>query len=638
MLQRGYFLECCRQYLDERCDLPGESDRAALEAALLARFAADPALRRPLYVVVEKILGRDESLPPDWAIYGTTGYEYTNAVNGLFVDSANARAFDEIYSSFIGEKVKFADLVYASKQQIMRQSLSSEITMLTNMLNQITQGDRHSRDFTISGIRNAIREVIACFPVYRTYITPETQEVDKRDQAHITAAVTRAQRRNPALDPSIFDFLRDILLMKRDAGWPDAQQEARLNFVLKFQQVSGPVMAKGLEDTAFYVYNRLISLNEVGGEPGLFGISLAQFHRQQTERQRHWPYSLLTTSTHDTKRSEDVRARINVLSELPKEWRTTVRRWARLNRKHKRTLEGQAAPSPNEEYFLYQTLLGVWPFGAEIEDVEHAALVERVQAYMRKAMNEAKVNTSWVNPNEPYQAAVADFIGTILKREATNRFLPDFCAFQQKIAHYGAFNGLGQVLLKITSPGVPDIYQGTELWDFSLVDPDNRRPVDYARRARLLEAVEQVADAAGAAALVTAKEDGRVKLLVTSRALNFRQDRRSLFQEGAYTPLMVTGPRQGNIIAFARSQEPQMALTVVPCLTTQLAKGGEPGTPVGAAWAGTGLLVPGVDAGTRFRNIFTGETIEARAHGEGIGLPLEEVLAVFPVALLEKLS
>ena len=320
---------------------------------------------KPLYVVVEKILARGETLPANWAVHGTTGYEFTNDVNGLFVDGANEKAFDEIYSSFIGEKIKFTDLVYASKQQIMRLSLASEINVLTNMLDRISERDRHYRDFTISGIRVAIREVIAAFPVYRTYIAPE-QDIDRRDQDIIRTAVARAKRRNPALDPSVFDFLGDILLLKGYEQLEQAEREARLDFVMKFQQVTGPVTAKGLEDTAFYVYNRLISLNEVGGEPAYFGLSVANFHKQQADRLRNWPHSILTTSTHDTKRSEDVRAHIDVLSEVPKEWRTTVRRWARLNRKHKQSVEGQLAPSPNEEYFLYQTLLGVWPFKSEI--------------------------------------------------------------------------------------------------------------------------------------------------------------------------------------------------------------------------------------------------------------------------------
>ena len=641
-LQQAYILEICRLVMDDMAEQLEGADRALLEALLLGRFEAariaDPGsvLSKPLYIAVEKILARGETLPSDWAIYGTTGYEYTNEVNGLFVDSANGKAFDEIYNSVVGEKVKFGDLVYASKQAIMRQSLSSEIMVLTNMLNRISERDRRYRDFTISGIRNAIREVIACFPVYRTYVTPETTEVDRRDQVHIERAVALAKRRNPASDPTAFEFLGDILMLKGFDELSAEERAARFDFVMKFQQVTGPVIAKGLEDTAFYNYNRLISLNEVGGEPGYFGISPSAFHKGQSERQRHWPHSMLTTSTHDTKRSEDVRMRIDVLSEMPKEWRTAYRRWARTNRKYKRNVEGNLAPSPNEEYFLYQTLVGVWPFEEELSEQEHGELVGRVQEYMRKAMNEAKVNTSWINPNEPYQQAAADFIATILRRGDDNRFLADFLPFQQRVAHYGAFNSLSQVLLKITSPGVPDIYQGNEIYDFSLVDPDNRRPVDYNLRRRLLDQVEKVRDAKGAASLVASKEDGRIKLLVTSRALNFRRSNLTLFRQGSYTPITVEGKHADNIIAYARSHENQAALVVAPCLMTRLGKAGETILPVGQVWSGSWLPVPGASEGDSYRNIFTGEVLQVRTQNDTAGLPLEEVLAAFPVALLER--
>jgi (1->4)-alpha-D-glucan 1-alpha-D-glucosylmutase len=636
-VQRGYVLAVCRACMDELAEPIPDAERPALEAAVLERFAGPDAFFQPLYTLVEKILGRGESLPADWATYGTTGYEFTNAVNGLFVNRANAKAFDALYTTFTDETVKFADLAYESKKQIMRLSLSSEINMLTNMLNRISQSDRRYRDFTLNSIRHAIREVIACFPVYRTYITARRPVPDKRDQSFVETAVARAKQRNPATDLTIFDFLRDILVLKDYAGLSDADQMAHMKFVLKFQQVTGPVIAKGLEDTAFYVYNRLISLNEVGGEPGYFGLSPADFHKQQSDRQRRWPAALLTTSTHDTKRSEDVRARIDVLSERPKEWRTAVRRWARANRKYKRSVDGQLAPSPNEEYFLYQTLLGVWPCEAGLDDAAYEDLLSRVDAYMRKALNEAKVHSSWVNTNEPYVAAVSDFIRAILRRDEDNRFLPDFLAFQQEITHYGAFNSLAQVLLKITSPGVPDIYQGTELWDFSLVDPDNRRPVDYGLRRRLLDEVAAVTDPAGAAALMEARADGRIKLFVTSRALTYRRDHADLFQAGAYTPLVAQGRHAECSVAFARSAGDRQVITVVPVLAAGLAKSGERITPVGAVWSDTWLEVPGATAGQAFRNLFTGEVVEAEERNGKAGLALEQVLAVFPVALLERI-
>jgi (1->4)-alpha-D-glucan 1-alpha-D-glucosylmutase len=661
MVQRAYFTEICRSVLDDNSEHVKDEERAELEQALLARFDEERAemhddlLYKPLYMVVEKILGRGEELPAAWPVYGTTGYEFTNAVNGLFVDSANQRTMDEIYRSFIGDKINFAELVYESKQVIMRISLSSEVNMLTNMLVRITEGDRHYRDFTVSVLRNAIREVIASFPVYRTYLTPDLAGPDKRDRGIIEAAVSRARRRNPAADPSVFDFLRDVLLQQRTEGLSEQALQARWDFVMKFQQVTGPVTAKGIEDTAFYIYGRLVSLNEVGGEPDLFGISPAQFHQAQLKRLQSRPHSMLTTSTHDTKRGEDVRARINVLSEMPGEWRAALRRWARLNRKHKRKVEGQPAPDANEEHFLYQTLLGVWPFKSELTTDEHIELVERVQQYMRKALNEAKVHTSWVNTNEEYLSAVSDFVADIL-RDSENLFLVDFLPFQRRIARFGAFNSLSQVLLKLTSPGVPDIYQGTELWDLSLVDPDNRRPVNYRLRRRLLAQTDRVRDAKGAARLLDSLEDGRVKLLITSRALRFRREHRELFDHGDYVPLEATGKLADSVVAFARSWRPigahpkgapypanpsgRIVVVVAPRLITRIAgaQGTEAATPTRQAWSGSHLVLPpGIDlpAGARFRNVFTGELLEAHREDGTSRLALDEAFATLPVALLE---
>jgi (1->4)-alpha-D-glucan 1-alpha-D-glucosylmutase len=331
-----------------------------------------------------------------------------------------------------------------------------------------------------------------------------------------------------------------------------------------------------------------------------------------------------------------VRSRIDVLSEMPKDWRTAVRRWARMNRKYKHNVDGQPAPSPNEEYFLYQTILGVWPFERDLSDAQHAEIVARLKAYMRKAMNEAKVNTSWINPNEPYQEAVAAFIEAILRRDDANRFLPDMLAFQQRIAHYGVFNSLSQVLLKLTAPGVPDIYQGNEIWDFSLVDPDNRRPVDYGLRTRLLNRVEKIRDAKAAARLVEAPEDGRIKLLVTARTLNFRRDNPDLFAGGSYVPLSVEGKFSENVLAYARSYEGSTAVVVAPMLVSRLGKPGELIVPRGAVWAGTRLMLPETEVGTKFRNVFTGEIIEATEQGGGIGLALDDALRVFPLALLQR--
>jgi len=318
--------------------------------------------------VAEKILARGEHLPQDWAVHGTSGYDYLTALNGIFVDSANEKRFSEIYADFIGTRLRFDDLVYATRKQIMLVSMASEINVLTYQLNRVSERNRYYRDFTLYSLREALRELIACFPVYRTYIVATTEQVEERDRIVIETAVNRARSRNPTIDPSIYDFLRDILLLRYpDTLDPEAREEQR-TFVMKFQQLTGPVMAKGMEDTAFYIYNRLTSLNEVGGEPQRFGTTVAAFHRQNQERLRDWPAAMLATSTHDTKRSEDVRARISVLSELPEQWRTALTRWSRWNRRKKIDVDGTPAPHRNEEYLLYQTLLGVWPFEETKDD------------------------------------------------------------------------------------------------------------------------------------------------------------------------------------------------------------------------------------------------------------------------------
>ncbi|HEU5099054.1 MAG TPA: malto-oligosyltrehalose synthase, partial [Roseiflexaceae bacterium] len=619
---------------------------------------------RPLYIVAEKILAHGERLPADWAIHGTSGYDFLNALNGIFVDGSNERRFSEIYADFIGERLRMDRLVYETRKQIMRIAMASEINVLAYQLNRISEHNRYYRDFTLYSLREALREVIACFPVYRTYILAETDHVEERDRLVIETAVNRARSRNPTIDPSIYDFLRDILLLRYpDTLDPEAREEQR-TFVMKFQQMTGPVMAKGMEDTAFYIYNRLTSLNEVGGEPQRFGATVAAFHRQNQERLRDWPAAMLATSTHDTKRAEDVRARINVLSELPEQWRKALTRWSRLNRRKKIEVDGKLAPDRNEEYLLYQTLLGAWPF--EMTNDERRTtndgsgepssfvrglssdFVERIQAYMIKAIREAKVNTSWLNPNTSYDQAVRAFVAAILEDRPGNRFLADLRGFHATVAHFGAFGALSQTLLKLASPGVPDIYQGSEIWDFSLVDPDNRRSVDYDLRAWWLgELVDSRGSRAELArALVESKADGRIKLYLTHRALRFRRDHAELFRAGSYTPLEATGDAAEHIVAFARTLERPLgqpvagaeeALAVAPRL---LAKrlGDSGALPLGAlAWGAELLALPGASMGQRYRNIFT-DQIHSVVERDGVaGLTLADLLAHFPVALLERI-
>ncbi|HEX5499376.1 MAG TPA: malto-oligosyltrehalose synthase, partial [Thermomicrobiales bacterium] len=468
----------------------------------------------PLYLVVEKILEPGEELPADWAVAGTVGYEFARVATGLFVDQANRKAFDDLYARYIGDKIDYADLVYRSKQLMMRVALASETNVLARALNRISEQDRRTRDFTLNSLRDALRDVIASFPVYRTYVICGETPVSERDHRYIDAAVALAKRRNPASDPSVYDFLRDVLLLEPAPEVGEAERADRCRFAMKFQQLTGPVMAKGLEDTAFYIYNRLVSLNEVGGDPAIFGVGPELFHRHNASRRRRWPHELLASSTHDTKRSEDVRARIDVLSEMPREWRAALNRWTRLNRRHRGRVDGASAPARNDEYLFYQTLLGAWPFDATRPDAE---FVDRIETFMLKAVREAQVHTSWINPNEAYETALAAFVRGVLG-DGQDAFFDDFAGLRQTVAHLGAFNALAQQLLKLTAPGVPDIYQGTELWDFSLVDPDNRRPVDYAVRSRLLKALRRRKPSpALTTELLDQKADGRIKLYLTDR-------------------------------------------------------------------------------------------------------------------------
>ncbi|MBC8160820.1 MAG: malto-oligosyltrehalose synthase, partial [Roseiflexaceae bacterium] len=399
----GYFARLQQAFAEANSEIQNPA-LSPQPSALSPQPSALPA--RPLYLLTEKILARGEPIPPEWAIYGTTGYDFLNAANSVFVDTAAERRFSEIYSDFVGRRMDFDELTYQTRRQIMRVSLASELLVLATALNRVAERTRYYRDFTLNSLREALREVIACFPVYRTYTVAASDTVGERDRQVIEQTVARSRRRNPAAEPSIYEFIRDVLLLRYPDHAGEADRAEQREFVMRFQQLTGPVMAKGLEDTAFYIYNRLISLNEVGGEPRHFGGSVAAFHRQNSERLRDWPHAMLCSSTHDTKRSEDVRARINLLSEVPEQWRTLLTRLARLNQRKKTEIEGVRAPDRNDEYLLYQTVLGTLPL-----DTPHGAALDeyvaRIQAYMAKAIREAKVHTSWLNQNTQYNEATA---------------------------------------------------------------------------------------------------------------------------------------------------------------------------------------------------------------------------------------
>jgi (1->4)-alpha-D-glucan 1-alpha-D-glucosylmutase len=528
-------------------------------------------------------------------------------------------------------------VVYRSKRLILEVSLASELHMLAHQLDRLAQKGRHSRDFTLNSLRDALREVVACFPVYRSYIAGG--KVHETDRKYVQAAVRRAAARNSLMSRSLFRFIRDMLLLEYPEGATEEDRAEQRLFAGKFQQVTAPVMAKGLEDTAFYVYNRLVSLNEVGGDPGRFGLSAEALHRFNQDRQARWPYSLSPLSTHDTKRGEDVRARINVLSEMPQEWIAAVSRWSRLNATHRQEVDEEAAPDANEEYLVYQTLLGAWPLEPYTPQ-EYAEFVRRIQEYMLKALHEAKVHTSWINPNPDYDEAVQEFVARVLDPEKSRAFLDDFQAFQSRVSHHGLLNSLAQTVLRLASPGVPDTYQGTELWDLSLVDPDNRRPVDYGRRKEILAELRSAAESAGddrralAGGLVAAREDGRVKLYVTWLGLRCRREHPGLFSAGEYLPVSAGGPQARHVFAFVRRAGGEVALAAVPRLPLRLLS--EAGRlPLGEeVWQGTRLELPELGAGLAWRNVFTGEVLSPTEEGGTPGLKAAAVFAHFPVALL----
>ncbi|HEY6969314.1 MAG TPA: malto-oligosyltrehalose synthase [Candidatus Angelobacter sp.] len=590
----------------------------------------------PLYTVVEKILEPGEDLPEEWPVDGTSGYEFTSLVNGLFIDRRNERAFTNIYHRFIGSSPNVDDVIYNSKKLIMHASLASEVNVLAHMLDEISLTDRYARDFTRKALRDVIRETIACFPVYRTYID-ERGHITDRDSGYINEAIARAKRRNPDKAPASFDFMRDILLLRHRASQEESEFHRRkLYFTLKFQQVTGPVMAKGLEDTACYVYNRFVSVNEVGGSPKQFGVSLDDFHEGNRKRAQRWAFSMLTTSTHDTKRSEDVRARLNVISEMSKLWTSQVFRWRRTNRTRKRILpDGRTVPDLNEEYLLYQTLVGTWPFDLST-DAARQEYVGRIKRYMTKAVHEAKVNLSWINDDPAYVEALQQFIERILtpgSRTRANSFLDQFKAFMPAISFFGAINSLAQRVIMITAPGDPDIYQGTELWDLSLVDPDNRRPVDYALRKQLLSDLDRRAEGGDlphfCADLLENYADGRIKMWTMVQALRFRRERREMFQMGKYLPLQASGTQRQHVITFARENHRQVAIVAVPRLGYLLAEGAiRP--PLAELWQDTEIPVPS-HTPEFLENVFTGEKIKVTPNRT---LLCRDLFAHFPVAIL----
>ncbi|HYI02683.1 malto-oligosyltrehalose synthase [Hyalangium sp.] len=641
-LQERFFLELARVRFREE---HGESDArwSAVEQRLLERWRSEVAedqgspLRKALFVVVEKIQGGRERMPESWAVHGTTGYRFANSVGGVFLQPDSEKQLTETYHRFIGEATNFEELVYQKKLLIMRTAMASEINMLAYELNRISEMNRRTRDFTLNSLRRTLVEFIALFPVYRTYVDGWRPELDARDVQYIEWTIARAKERNATTNVSIYDFLRDILLRRYPEHTNEKERGFMLRFVMKLQQVTGPVMAKGLEDTSFYIYNRLVSLNEVGGEPEHFGTRVSAFHQRNRERSEHWPASLLTTSTHDTKRSEDVRARLHVLTELPEEWSRRVEHWSQLNAAHVTALPGGPAPSRNDEYLFYQTVVGAWPMGEALSAAELGDFQRRVRDYMAKALKEAKVRTSWTNPDAEYDSAVARFVDACFDPGRSAAFLDEVRQFKRRMEPAGQLNSLGQLVLKLASPGVVDTYQGCELWDLSLVDPDNRRPVDFAARSRMLEVLdhETAGDPAGLCArLLADRDDGRVKLYTLAQGLRLRQRQRALFRAGGYHELELEGPRARAAVAFAREHEEAVVIAAVPRFTLAALEG-EGG--LARAYEGTFVALPEAYGGMMFRDVFTGREVRPeRGPTGGVVLPLSPLLAGFPVVLLER--
>jgi (1->4)-alpha-D-glucan 1-alpha-D-glucosylmutase len=587
------------------------------------------------YTVIEKILTGAERLPKQWPVCGTTGYDFSNLVNGLFVDASSARRMQSLYRNYIGDDTEYDELAYTCRKLIIRIALVSELNVLSNRLSRIALAKRRTCDFTLNSLRDALTEVVANFPVYRTYVT--SSGVSENDARYIGTAIASAKRRSPANDTSVFDFIHEVLLTRIADGQDSVYQKAVLGFAMKFQQFTSPVMAKGLEDTAFYRYNRLVSLNDVGSDLERFGVSTAEFHEANRERAENWPHTMLATSTHDSKRSEDVRARINVLSEMPGLWRLRVREWTRFNRNLKVKVNEQAAPSPNDEYLLYQTLVGAWPHEDLQDEDARNNFRGRIQAYMLKAMREAKQNTSWINQNDEYEKAVTSFIEEILKPDPQNRFLNDFLPFQKGVARIGIWNTLSQTLLKLTCPGVPDIYQGNDSIDLSLVDPDNRRPVDYDRRQETFRNLNRSGVGPGLSWLSQSLDEpakSDIKLFATWKALCVRKQHPTLFERGRYVPLEVAGSKAAHVVAFARELDGGAVLIVVPRLVAGLLEGTDT-APIGPQiWGDTHILLRDSIASHTFSNIFTGESVATLRSNSSLTISLSDILARFPVALL----
>ncbi|MDX2272755.1 MAG: malto-oligosyltrehalose synthase [Cyanobacteriota bacterium] len=579
------------------------------------------------YIIVEKILESHETIPSHWPLQGSTGYDFLVKLNGIFCQTNYWEKFDLIYTTFSGLKVTADQVIEDKKRLIIERNLSGDMDNLAYLHKQISSRHRYANDFTLYSLRKALVEVLIYFPVYRIYVN--NGSLDEIGQSYIRQAVEQARESQPILLNEL-NFIERFLLLQYDDLLAQDEKNQWIHFVMRLQQFAGPLMAKGVEDTAFYVYNRLLSLNEVGGDPRQFGISLDDFHQFNQTRSNDWPLAMNSTSTHDTKRGEDARARLNVLSEIPEEWEAHLKVWREINADHKTRVKGSKRselPDRNDEYMLYQTLLASFPF----IKAEYPTFSERLKAYVIKAVREAKVHTAWLRPDATYETAITHFVEKLLDDSKPNPFLDSFFPFLKKIQHYGIFNSLAQTLIKVMAPGIPDIYQGSEFWDLSMVDPDNRRPVDFDHRLQVLTTIndhlQQSAYADLLADLLTHRIDGRIKLYTLYQALQIRQQYPTLFSSGSYWPLRITGVLADHVIAFARI-EGNLAVMCVACrwLTPVIEEGQD---PLGrAVWQNTEILLP-FGKWQHWHNVLTHQPLSGKDT-----LALADILESFPVALL----
>lgn len=578
-----------------------------------------------IYITVEKILELKENLPKIWQIQGTSGYDFLNYINGIFCCCDSEKQFNEIYTKFTHITNQYENLAIEKKQLIVEKNLAGDVDNLAQILKRIAGQSRLGIDFTMNGLKRTLSEVLILFPVYRTYVNGDG--LSEEDSFYIKEVIETARGRIPLLLNEL-DFIEKLLLLEWDQSLTEEERALRLHFVMRLQQLSGPLMAKGIEDTLFYVYNRLISLNEVGGNPQKFGITVADFHEFNQRESIAWTYKMNATATHDTKRGEDVRARLNVLSEIPEEWEKQVKSWREINHSHKIHIRRKEVPSANDEYFFYQSLIGTYPF----DESDNAKFIERLKDYMLKSVREAKVQTAWLRPDTAYEEGFLAFVEKVLAPSKSNQFLKEFVPFQKRIANYGIFNSLSQTLLKYAAPGVPDTYQGTELWDLSMVDPDNRRPVDYEQRMVILKNIKKRAKTDNPKLieeLLSTKEDGRIKLFITYKLLQARQENVEVFQKGSYLPLEVVGKFKDNIVAFARCFNNQMVIAIAPRFLTNLIEEGR--YPCGEqVWEDTQLQIP-QQLQSNWQDIFSKQVISNSKSGS---IAIAQILQHLPVALL----